>query len=93
VKKLRLYNGADWDHRGGHLYIAAYSVKDVVVLAYEAELKVKGHGRRFTEYWFNTYFNKGTWGNRMNGITPERGVWWVRQEYGPGCKEKPQRLL
>ena len=93
MKKLRLYNGGDWDHRGGHLYIAAYSVKDAVAITNEAHGKVRKNPHGMTEYWFNTYFYKGAWGRRMDGIVPERGVWWVRQDYGPGCKEKPERLL
>jgi hypothetical protein len=28
AKKLKIWNGGDWDHEGGHLYVAAYSVKD-----------------------------------------------------------------
>lgn len=34
------------------------------------------------------YYCEGLWGNRMDGITPERGVWVTRTELGP-----PERIL
>ena len=98
MKKLKLFNGGDWNARGGHLYVAAYSVKDAVDLVNEAYRKLKGHADRpdiapQTVYDFNVYWHKNAWGNQMSGITPERGVWWVEQEFGPGSGEKPKRLL
>lgn len=42
MKKLRIWNGRDWDRRGGHLYICAYSVADAARLYHEARNKIRG---------------------------------------------------
>jgi len=97
MKKLKLFNGRDWEHRGGHLYVAAHSLQDASILISEAYCKVRGLVDRpdirimptsyLREYWF-----KGCWGTDMDGITPERGVWWGKSN-GHGMSEKPERIL
>jgi len=95
MKKLKLFNGRDWDCCGGHLYVAAYSIKDAAELASAAYRKIKGLENRpdikmTTISEINVYWHKGCWGNNMNGISPERGVWWTEKEYGT---PKPVRIL
>ena len=53
-----------------HAYVAAYSKADANRLLIEA---ANGHGNFVNE--INTYFSIGCWGNHMDGITVERGVW------------------
>lgn len=96
-RKLKLFNGRDWDGRGGHLYIAASSQADCVNLCNEAYRKIKGydivsHVCPFTLNEIRTYFSKDCWGNSMEWITPERGVWWTPKQYGPNS-ESPKRII
>lgn len=99
MKKLKLFNGRDWECRGGHLYVAAYSVKDAAELSSAAYRKINGLEDRTdiaatTISEVNVYWSKGCWGNDMNSITPERGVWWVKKSYGATPEEKtPMRIL
>jgi hypothetical protein len=96
-KKLKIANIGDWSHRGGHLYVAGTSQKDMVVLLEQARCKVSGkeydpsyHQTNIGE--FRTYSSMGCWGNAMNGVVPERGVWWSKKENG--CFEgKPVRVI
>jgi len=91
MKKLKLFNGRDWECRGGHLYVAAYSTKDAAELASAAYRKIKGYEDRpdieaTSVHEVRTYWNKGCWGNPMEGVVPERGVWWTPKEYGPSAQ-------
>jgi len=79
MKRLKLWNGRGWDN-GTDLYVCAYSVKDAAELASEAYRKVRGHTDRpdikvVTEHEVRNYWNPGCWGNAMDGVEPERGVW------------------
>jgi hypothetical protein len=75
-KALKLWNGrgqhlwtADgWKHTG-HVYIAAYNQSDAVRMMKQAGFL------GFTAHELRVYFSDGCWGNAMNGITPERGIW------------------
>ena len=67
-KKIIIMNGRFI--KGGHVYIGAHSKADAV--------------RMLTAYigydcgWFNevnNYFSIGCWGNAMQGIKEERGIW------------------
>jgi hypothetical protein len=80
-KKLKLFNGR-WDGAKGRAYVAAYSNKDCVEL-----LRQAGH-TIMSLYELNGWWSKGAWGNSMDGITPERGVWLQRDGDG-----KPERIL
>ena len=100
MKTIKLFNGSDWYHRGGHLYVGAYSVADAARLLHEAHGVAMG---RYLEIgkldigrntrWINTYFGKDCWGDAMDGIKPERGVWWGKGLAGGHCEDKPRRLL
>lgn len=100
MKKLKLFNGRDWECRGGHLYVAAYSVRDAAELSSAAYRKTIGLEDRLdivktSISEVNVYWHKGCWGSSMEGINPERGVWWVRKNYGQGTVEEktPMRIL
>jgi hypothetical protein len=95
--KLKMYNGGDWGHQGGHLYVAATSVKDACNLVNEAYRKLKGYVDRpdikiLNLSYFNKYWVTGCWGKSMDGVVPERGVWWTPQSYGPE-RESVRRIL
>ena len=97
MKKLKLFNGGDWDHRGGHLYVAAHSWQDVSDLISEAYCKVQGREkcldiRLMPVHYLRVYWSKDCWGNAMDGITPERGVWWGKSN-GRGNSEKVERII
>lgn len=87
MKTLKLWNGGDWKARHGHLYVAAYSVKEACELCREAYRKVRPDAPEdyypITTHELNVYFNKGCWGNPMDGVTPERGVWWSKELNDP----------
>lgn len=96
MRKLKLFNGRDWDCRG-HLYVAAYSVKDAVELINAAYRKVNHLENRLdvnptSLNEVNTYYSKGCWGNPMDGVVPERGVWRSKNVRG-GLEGKPERVL
>jgi len=59
------------DHTDPHLYIAAYSVSDAVRLITE----FCGCEGRGVKAEITNYFSPDCWGNAMEGITPERGLW------------------
>ena len=88
MKKLKLFNGRPYEVLGHdntrdlHLYIAAYSVADLQRLCLEAKLS------KPSRYEIAVYWNKGTWGNPMIGVKPERGIWKV-----VGWNGKPERLF
>lgn len=65
--KLKFWNGRWFKHQ--HLYIAAYSQADAVAVVTEVFPKA-----RFTLYEIQVYFSN-CWGNAMEGVEPERGVW------------------
>jgi len=94
MRKLKIWNGRDWESRG-HIYVAAYSVRDAVDVANEAYRKVKGYTDRpdirpFTANEVRVYWHKGCWGRSMDGIEPERGVWWQEKPYSG---DKPVRVI
>ena len=88
MKKLKIANIGDWEHRGGHLYVAGYSQKDMLDLINEAYRKIHGYTDRpdiqvFSLGEFRTYGSMGCWGNAMDGVSVERGVWWDKgNEFG-----------
>lgn len=93
IRKLKLWNGRDWDCRG-HLYVCAYSQKDAVDLLNQAYRKIRGYENRpdinpTTLCEIRKYWNSKGWGRSMDGITPERGVWWSKE----ARLENPQRII
>lgn len=88
--KLKIWNGRGFRMIDGkarkieHVYVAATSRADAVRLINE----VAGWAS-VNDNELKTYYSP-CWGNQMDGITPERGVWvtWTRTS-----TEKPTRLL
>ena len=84
-KQLKLWNGRGiaisrkWDRAS--VYIAAYSREDARRVCEEAT----GHKPPVSE--LRDYFSQ-CWGNPMEGITPERGL-WVQHNFG----ETPERVV
>ena len=80
ARKLILMNGR-WGHDNGqHIYIAAYSKADAARILNGLQEHINGDWHGWL-YEINKYFNKGVWGNKMDGIKPERGA-WVTESYG-----------
>lgn len=85
AKQLILFNGrayccvkrADpfWSVRqtaevnDAHAFVAAYSIADAQRLVSEYT------GRPTSISEIKSYWSKNAWGNAMDGITPERGIW------------------
>lgn len=90
-KKLKLWNGrcygplppSQWKRNGeqANIYVAAYSREDARRVCTEAGLLDPGV-IEIRDYW-----SEGGWGNPMNGITPERGIWVLYGYHG-----LPERL-
>ncbi len=82
-RKLKLWNGRGYDCRkfddprwkgidyskSPHAYVCAYSRADA--------RRVVGEycGHDLSDSEIKIYWSKDCWGNTMNGITPERGLW------------------
>ena len=99
MRKLKIWNGRDWDCKGGRLYVCAYSVRDAADLANEACRKVKGlelEGRVDVKVVsvceIGKYWSAGCWGKGMEEVAQERGVWWGEAD-GRGMSVKPERVL
>lgn len=97
MKSLKLFNGRGWQC-DGHLFIAANSVKDAIDLSNRAYRKMRGLEDRLdikptSTSEMNVYWSKGCWGTPMDGINPERGVWWVEKPHDSSEKSKPKRIL
>lgn len=84
MKTLKLYNGR-WYEDGWtkHCYIAAYSRADAGRLYAQA-----GRGSRGVDAELRDYFSE-CWGNSMEGIKPERGL-WIQEDAFQG---KPVRRI
>jgi len=79
-RKLKVWNGLVWLNRKQiSSSICAYSQKDAVNLLNEL-------GFSFTLGEFRDYWPP-CWGNSMDGIEPERGL-WIEMERG-----KPERFV
>ncbi len=78
--------------------MAAYSVKDAVDLCNQAYRKLENFEDRpdinpTTASEINVYWSKRCWGNPMDGITPERGLWMQDRPYGGSTSDKPRRII
>ena len=84
MKTLKLYNGR-WNAYGKyrHCYIAAYNRADAGRLYAQAS-----GGTRGVDYELRDYFSK-CWGDSMDGIIPERGLWLQEGNYA----SKPVRII
>ncbi len=89
MKELKIWNGRPYgvlpstQWKGTHIYVAAYSMADVQRLCGELGLRIPSTNE-ISEYW-----NKGCWGNAMQKIPIERGV-WVSDEH---LRATPKRVL
>jgi hypothetical protein len=93
MKTLQIFNGRGrryWAKdrsrtiRTEHVYICAWSKADAVRVMHEAGFE------RFTLSELNVYYAKGCWGDAMEGVKHERGVWATPHRRG---MEKPYRIL
>lgn len=73
ARKLKLWNGR-WE-RDEHIYVAAYSVEDVVALLTE----LRGYEGRGMRSEIRNYWHAGQWGVHMADVTPERGAWVINE--------------
>lgn len=105
ARKLILFNGRGWVLTGGrkcetlakllegverpdlHVYLAAHSAADAVRMIEEYN---GGWPKARNE--IAQYFHKDCWGNAMEGITPERGMWVVLNRHRD-LSAKPVRLV
>lgn len=86
-RTLKLWNGRPYgvlpqeDWKTAHIFVAAYSAADARRVCVEAGQSDPG-ANEVSKYW-----SAGCWGNSMDGVTPERGLWVVH-----GVDGMPQRL-
>ena len=97
-RKLKLWNGRGWgrahyDDDGNkipqsykywcdHVYVCAHSVAEAIRIVNEAV-----GWDVITRNEVNVYWSHGCWGNTMDGIEPELGVWGTQ-----GPNQAPVRL-
>jgi hypothetical protein len=88
MKTLKLFNGRHYSvilernqPSGTHVFVAAYDVEDARRVCVEAGLRDPGRNE------INIYWSK-CWGNDMDGIPVERGI-WIRHGYF----KIPERVL
>ena len=100
MKTLKVWNGRGWGNQRrdkdgkiipdptgkeycDHAYVCANSRSHAVRMINE----VVGHGA-VSDSELKVYWHEGCWGNAMEGIEKEIGIWTI-QEHG----DKPQRIL
>lgn len=97
AKKLKIWNGGALVIKGHkakriqHIYICAYSQADAsdIINEYNGTTNINiNHKPEISKY-----FNAGTWGNRMKGITPERGMWFEIGERPYMSDNKFERVI
>jgi hypothetical protein len=81
--KLKIWNGRGWDSAWlgrerrltgvEHWYGCAESKADLMRLFFQADPRVP-----MSLHEIKNYASEGCWGNTMEGITPERGIWVKR---------------
>ena len=86
AKELKIWNGriVGNKYNRGHIFVAAYSVKQAVELINEACGAFIGPSE------INNYYSKGAWGNSMEGIIPTEPCVYV--QIG-GFSEKPVKII
>lgn len=90
ARPLKVWNGraygvlpqSQWKQGsdGAHIYACAYSVADLQSLCDELGLH-RIAASEVKNYW------SACWGNQMDGIQPERGIWVAY-----GYNKKPERI-
>lgn len=99
-KPLKIWNGRGFEYCGDRLYLCAKNRKQAAKLMLDVWIKINNldpnrdrkleEGRMYRE--ITTYFHEGCWGNSMDGITPEVGVWYA-PAIGGGHAGKPERII
>lgn len=94
--KLKIWNGRGPKCRGEHFFVAAKNRTDAAKLVAKAanifcgcperEIDARDIGQYTRE--IRDYYSEGCWGIKMEGITPERGVWLT-----VGHNDTPKRLI
>lgn len=91
TRKLKLFNGRSHGtkYRRHHIYIAATSMKEAAKLV---GLACYGEGceNMISVNEIRTYYNKGCWGNAMEGIIPTEPCVYIAGEYP---ETKPFRVI
>ena len=99
MKELKIWNDSGWGTRiydenkklvldptgkryCDHFYVCAESMAHALRLVNEVS------GKHYTINNAKNYWSKGCWGNQMDGITPEVGVWTVQ-----GYNDKPKKVI
>jgi len=83
-KKLKIWNGRGLgEYINEHFYVAAYTGKQAIELINS----VIGWGMNANE--LRNYYNKGSWGNTMEGIEPTEPCLYVSLNNG----KKVKRLI
>jgi hypothetical protein len=77
MKTIKKFNG-NWG-TNSHAYVGAYSQKHAVELLNKAS-DCRGY---MTISQLQKYWSKNCWGNAMNGIEPQIGVWIQDAWNGP----------
>jgi hypothetical protein len=86
MKTLKIWNGRWYEkNKTKHAYICAYSRTDACRLL----AIISGTNPSYWQAEMRDYFSEGCWGNMMEGITPERGVWISDDSH----REKPMRRI
>lgn len=83
-KKIKIWNGRDNEAKGT-LYIGAYSRADA------CKMLVELYPHTTISHWnreITNYFSPDCWGNSMNNVVPERGVWHSEEKW----KDTPKRI-
>ena len=97
--KLKIWNGGGWRCNGDCLYICGKNRKHAATLHQEAHHKYYNLTHKITKSDIDrayrhiaVYFHEGCWGNAMDGIEPEIGVWYA-PPIGGGHAGKPERII
>ncbi|MNJ55982.1 hypothetical protein D3C77_515080 [compost metagenome] len=78
------WEGACPGRTSGHVYAAAYSRADLRRMITEYA------GLPISDYELKVYWSEGNWGDEMEGIAPERGLWLKQKAYD---NRRPVRLV
>jgi hypothetical protein len=97
-RPLKIWNGGGhglFDR--GHLYVCATTKRDAAIMLVQATRRGLPPSAPVDEFdigrqirVLNVYFHEGCWGNPMDDITPERGVWATKTSH---TNEKPERII
>jgi hypothetical protein len=97
-KTLKIWNGRGWGFtydkdppntieylrkHPDHVYVCAHSVKEAIEICN----KCAGY-RVLTVSEISNYWHKGCWGNAMEGVVPEVGVWATKHS----SSQKAERI-